>query len=29
VEALCNLSFKDLVTLDNNAMIRSFLEASV
>jgi hypothetical protein len=29
VEALCNLSFKDLVTLDNNSMIRSFLEASV
>lgn len=29
VRALCDLSFKDLLTLDNNAVIRRFLEASV
>ena len=29
VRALCDMTFKDLVTLDNNAIIRRFLEASV
>ncbi len=29
VKALCDMSFKELVTLDNNAVIRRFLEASV
>jgi hypothetical protein len=29
VRALCDMTFKDLVTLDNNMVIRRFLEASV
>ena len=29
VRALCDMTFKDLVTLDNNMVIRKFLEASV